>query len=115
MSWLRKKILKGDKGLGDTVERFTKATGIKNLVDKVSEFTGKDCGCKERRNLLNKMFSYDSLSDENKNQIDRLINAEKNYKFDAINPESQKYVKLTDNNIDLEIEKLKKMIAKHQS
>ena len=41
MSW--KKMLKNDKGLGDTIERVTKATGIKRAVDKVSEVTGKDC------------------------------------------------------------------------
>ena len=26
-----------DRGLGDTVHRFTKATGIKSMVDRVSE------------------------------------------------------------------------------
>jgi len=47
-----------DKGLGDTIERFTKATGIKKLANKLG-----DCGCKERRKfmnnpnlLINKMF-----------------------------------------------------------
>jgi hypothetical protein len=29
------------KGLGDTVEKFTKATGIKRVVDKVAKATGK--------------------------------------------------------------------------
>ena len=47
-----------DKGLGDTVERFTKVTGIKKVVEKVSKATGKDCGCKGRKNKLNKMFPY---------------------------------------------------------
>ena len=47
-----------DKGLGDTIERITKATGIKAVVDKVSEITGKDCNCNERRDKLNKMFPY---------------------------------------------------------
>jgi hypothetical protein len=47
------------KGLGDTVEKITKATGIKAVVDKVSEVTGKPCGCGERRDALNRMFPYD--------------------------------------------------------
>lgn len=40
-------------GLGDTIEKITKSTGIKSVVDKVSELTGKDCGCKERKEKLN--------------------------------------------------------------
>ena len=46
------------KGLGDTVEKFTKATGIKKAVDVVSKAMGKDCGCKGRKDKLNKMFPY---------------------------------------------------------
>ncbi len=46
------------KGLGDSVEKFTEATGIKKVVDKISEKTGKDCGCKKRKEKLNKMFPY---------------------------------------------------------
>lgn len=44
------------KGLGDKVEQFTKATGIKKVVDAISEATGIDCGCEERKELLNKLF-----------------------------------------------------------
>ena len=47
------------KGLGDSIENFTKATGIKAVVDKVSDVTGKPCGCAERRDTLNRMFPYD--------------------------------------------------------
>ena len=46
------------KGLGDTIEKVTKATGIKKVVEAVSEATGKDCGCKERRDALNREFPY---------------------------------------------------------
>ena len=46
------------KGLGDTVEKFTKATGIKTVVDKVSKATGTDCGCGARKDSLNRMFPY---------------------------------------------------------
>jgi hypothetical protein len=47
------------KGLGDSIENFTKATGIKAVVDKVSEATGKPCGCSERKDALNRIFPYD--------------------------------------------------------
>ena len=55
------KMAKKSKGLGDTIERITKATGIKAVVDKVSEITGKDCNCNERKNALNKMFPYNKV------------------------------------------------------
>lgn len=43
------------KGLGDTVEKITKATGIKKLVEK---YGPSDCGCAKRRDKLNQMFPY---------------------------------------------------------
>ena len=46
------------KGLGDTIEKITKATGIKKVVDKISEVTKKDCGCAKRKDALNKRFPY---------------------------------------------------------
>ena len=48
------------KGLGDSIEKFTKATGIKRVVDKVAKATGKDCGCKERKDTLNRFFPYNN-------------------------------------------------------
>ena len=42
--------------LGDTIEKITEATGIKAVVEKASEITGKDCGCEERKEKLNKLF-----------------------------------------------------------
>ena len=48
------------KGLGDTIEKITKATGIKKVVDKVNKITGKDCGCGKRRDTLNKFFPYNN-------------------------------------------------------
>ena len=58
MSW--KKLLKQDKGLGDTIERITTKTGIKKAVDYVSEKTVHDCGCEARKETLNRRFKYDS-------------------------------------------------------
>ena len=46
---------KQSKGFGDTSEKITTATGIKALVDWVTE---EDCGCSERRDALNKLFPY---------------------------------------------------------
>ena len=47
------------KGLGDTIEKITKATGIKKVVDTVNKATGKkDCGCNKRKETLNKAFPY---------------------------------------------------------
>jgi len=46
------------KGFGDTVEKFTKATGIKQVVDTISKATGKDCGCSKRKDSLNRAFPY---------------------------------------------------------
>ncbi len=40
-------------GFGDIVEKFTKTTGIKAVVDAVSDATGVDCGCPERKEKLN--------------------------------------------------------------
>jgi len=40
------------------VENFTKATGIKKVVDKISKATGKPCGCGQRKDSLNRMFPY---------------------------------------------------------
>ena len=47
------------KGLGDSVEKFTKATGIKTLTEIAFKVAGyKDCGCNKRRKVLNKWFPY---------------------------------------------------------
>lgn len=43
------------KGLGDTIEQITEATGIKAVVHSI---WGNDCGCDERKAKLNKLFPY---------------------------------------------------------
>jgi hypothetical protein len=42
-------ILKKHKGLGDTVAALAEATGIKTLVESITE----DCGCDQRQESLN--------------------------------------------------------------
>jgi hypothetical protein len=40
-------------GLGDLVFYFTKYTGIRYIVKKISKLRDRDCGCDERRNKWN--------------------------------------------------------------
>ena len=47
------------KGLGDSIEKFTKITGIHSLTQMGIKAIGKkDCGCKKRKEALNKAFPY---------------------------------------------------------
>lgn len=50
--------LRNHKGLGDTVESVTKATGIKAIVEAGSKAFSKPCGCQKRKKTLNDMFPY---------------------------------------------------------
>jgi hypothetical protein len=52
------KITYHSKGLGDTIAKFTAATGIKKVVDTMSDATGTDCGCDKRQDKLNEIFPY---------------------------------------------------------
>ena len=52
---------KKSKGLGDTVAKITKATGVKSIVDAVNKARGvKDCGCGKRQDTLNRLFPYNN-------------------------------------------------------
>ena len=57
-----------DRGLGDSIHRFTKATGIKSVVDRVSEGLNIPCGCEARREALNRMVPYNKGFKMNKNK-----------------------------------------------
>jgi len=52
------KQLKRMDGLGDVVEAVAEATGIKAAVETVARATGKDCGCRRRRDKLNKLIPF---------------------------------------------------------
>ena len=52
---VKKKRSTKSKGLGDTIAKVTKATGIEKVVKFIA---GEDCGCEERRIKLNKLFPY---------------------------------------------------------
>ena len=51
-------MTKKSKGLGDSIEKITKATGIKKVVDAVSKITKKPCNCGQRKDTLNRLFPY---------------------------------------------------------
>ena len=59
------------KGLGDSIERFAQATGIKKVVDTISKATGKYCGCGKRKEILNKKFPYRNKETQSLSQIKR--------------------------------------------
>lgn len=68
---------KQSKGLGDTIEKITEATGIKAVVEKFSEVTGIDCGCEERKEKLNNLISYrkkvNCLNESDYNQLTEFL------------------------------------------
>lgn len=47
------------KGFGDTVAKITEVTGIKKLVKLIA---GDDCGCDERKEILNRKFKYKNIN-----------------------------------------------------
>ena len=53
---------KKSKGLGDTVEKITTATGVKSFTNFLARNgvfgKKKDCGCNKRKNWLNQKFPY---------------------------------------------------------
>ena len=59
------------KGLGDTIDKITTATGIKRLVKFIA---GEDCGCNERKEKLNKMFPYQKPLCLTEDEYDYLTN-----------------------------------------
>jgi hypothetical protein len=64
------------KGLGDTIEAITEATGIKKVVEVFSEVTGLDCGCDARKEKLNKLFPYrktECLNETDYNALDVIL------------------------------------------
>ena len=47
------------RGVGDTIRKFTSATGLDVLANKTAAALGKkDCGCNKRQGILNKAFPY---------------------------------------------------------
>ena len=80
------------KGLGDTIEAITEATGIKAVVEVFSKATGLDCGCSERKETLNKLFPYNRnincLTESDYNLLSEFLQPNKN----TLTPDEQKIV-----------------------
>ena len=66
------------EGVGDTVAKITKATGIEKAVKFLA---GEDCNCNERKKVLNHIFPYQKplcLTEEEYNYLsDRIGNINK--------------------------------------
>ncbi len=56
---LKQNVESQSKGVGDTVAKITKATGVDKLVKFIA---GEDCGCDERQVKLNKLFTYKKIN-----------------------------------------------------
>lgn len=81
-----RKEMDESKGLGDTVEKVLKATGI----DKVAKFIlGDDCNCDKRKEKLNKLFPYKKLSCLVEDEYNFLTNFFEVKHREAINPSEQ--------------------------
>jgi len=48
------------RGLGDTVEKVIRVTGVKKAVNSLV----KDCGCAKRQEKLNELFPYKKKDNE---------------------------------------------------
>ena len=47
------------RGLGDTIAKVTKSTGLDKVADRMAKAAGmEDCGCNKRKEALNKKFPY---------------------------------------------------------
>lgn len=53
--WETKKTL---KGMGDVIEKALKKTGISRIAKFI---LGDDCGCDERRDVINKLFPFKNV------------------------------------------------------
>lgn len=53
---MRGKTKTQSNGIGDTIEKILESTGVKKLVEIFVD--GKDCGCNERKEKLNKLLPY---------------------------------------------------------
>jgi len=73
------------KGLGDTLEKVFKKTGI----DKIAKFIlGEDCGCDERKATLNHIFPYykpECLTEDEFSYLDKYFKESKN----TVHPKTQ--------------------------
>jgi|TARA_R110001632_G_scaffold7861_1_gene31061 hypothetical protein len=48
------------RGFGDTIANFTEKTGIKTVVDRMSDGLNIPCGCAQRQEWFNKKIPYNN-------------------------------------------------------
>lgn len=75
------------KGVGDTIEKITEATGIKKAVKFIA---GDDCGCDDRKKILNHIFPYQKpncLTEDEFNYLGERIG-----KINIVTVEEQKHL-----------------------
>ena len=80
----KKNHSEASKGLGDELQKFTEATGIKALVKFVA---GNDCGCDERKDMLNYLFPKHQPNCLTENEYNYLT---ENIHLTTVKPEEQK-------------------------
>jgi hypothetical protein len=77
------------KGLGDTIEAITEATGIKAVVKFIA---GEDCGCDQRKETLNKLFPYNEkvncLNETDYSKLTKYLDASQT----TLTPDEQKEI-----------------------
>lgn len=76
------------KGAGDVVEKITKATGIKKVVEAITD----RCGCEERKNRWNEMFPMKMLEPLTEDEYTNITNAIETKK-NTFTVEDQEYYK----------------------
>lgn len=60
-SWIKLiklKAEKGEKGVGDTMERIIKSIGLDKFALLYTSITRKSCGCSNRKEYYNKEYPY---------------------------------------------------------
>ncbi len=74
------------KGLGDLIDKFTQATGIKRATKAIF---GDDCGCEDRRKLLNERFRFQAhMTEADRNLWELTLSDWKNWR--VISPDVQR-------------------------
>ena len=82
----------GSTGLGDTVEKITKKTGLKKVVDTVFKKLEKSCGCEERKIKLNELFRYEKPECFNEEDFNVVRNAIETKQNKFTHEEQEKFV-----------------------
>lgn len=71
---LEAKHAEQSEGLGDTIEKIAKKTGIDKVVNFIA---GEDCGCDKRKEAMNKLFRYKKplcLTEQEYETLDDILN-----------------------------------------